>query len=208
MLLVIYRQHVGAVTGQAVTRFAGKRMFIVAITLGERSVEKTGERNIESVQPDHRRIAVIAMIMPGPGWRDNKIAKLHDRAFAIDAGMTARTIQHKTQRRLAMAMSGSHFVGHHQLQPGVQRIRDVRIAPHARVFQDQHPALGFLRANQIAGFEQPFPRLVEFPQVGQAVAFRLRGNNVSKNGPQRGVRKAIDFFIKRDPFGSFFRLFG
>src|SRR5437764_1355819 len=73
---------------------------VIGARFGEAGVEKLDDLDVEAVQPDHRLGAVIAVVVPGPGWGDHEIARLHRRALAIDGGIGAASLDDEAQRRL------------------------------------------------------------------------------------------------------------
>ena len=111
LLAIVNRQHISAVARQAIAVRTCHRLFVRIVTLGERSIEKTRHRDIEPVKPDHRLLAFIAVIVPGPGRGNDKIAIVHDRAFAVNRGVGAAAIEHETQRRLAVPVCRGDLAG-------------------------------------------------------------------------------------------------
>ena len=109
------RQHIGGVARQVVSLFAGHRLLIFRVILSEAAAQIVHQRQVEAVEPDHRLIAGIAVIVPAPLRRQNKVAGAHGGAFAIDGGKCPFTFNHKAQRRLVMTVARRHFAGHDQL---------------------------------------------------------------------------------------------
>jgi hypothetical protein len=71
------------------------------------------------------------------------------------------------------------------------------LAAQPRIFQDQHPAFGFLRRDQLAGFVHVGADVVEFPQMRAAGAARLRSDEVTQHVPQRREIFAVDLLVER-----------
>ena len=116
--LPVDRQQVVAEAGEAVALRPAHRLDIVGARLGEAGVQELDELDVEPVEPDHRLGAVVAVIVPGPGWGDHEIARLHRRALAIDSGVGATSFDNEAQGRLRMAVRRRHFARQDQLQPG------------------------------------------------------------------------------------------
>ena len=148
------------------------------------------------------------MIVPRPGRRNHEITVAHQAAFAIDAGMRRLALEHEAQRRLAVAVCRRHLAGHDQLQPGIKRGGDARLATQAGIFHDQHATLGFARADQVGGFEQPLPCLGEMPAMGRAATARLGRDDVGEHRPQRGQVMRVDLVVKRQSLRGFVGFFG
>src|SRR5262249_46840193 len=57
------------------------------VALGEAGVVLGDDGDVEPVEPDHRPVAVVAVIVPGPGRRDDEVARRQRHALALDAGV-------------------------------------------------------------------------------------------------------------------------
>ena len=121
-------------------------------------------RDVEPVEPEHRLVGVVAVVVPGHVGRDDEVAGVHERALAVDGGVRALALQHEAQRRLRVAVRGRHLVRHDQLHAGIERGGDLRLSAQAGVLQDQHAPLGFLGGDQLAGFQHGRADFVEPPQ--------------------------------------------
>ncbi len=71
------------------------------------------------------------------------------------------------------------------------------MAAQPRIFQDQHPSLGFLGRDQLAGFGHVVADRVELPQMRAACAARFRGDEVAQHVPQRREIFAVDLLVER-----------
>ena len=109
------RQHIGGVARQIIPLFAGHRLLILRIVFRETAAQIVHQRQIEAIHPDNRLIALVAVVVPAPLRRQNKVTGPHLRAFAIDGGKCPFTFNHKAQRRLVMTVARRHFAGHDQL---------------------------------------------------------------------------------------------
>ena len=140
------------------------------------------------------------MIVPGHRRRDDEIAGLHRGALAVDRGVGALALEDEAQRRLAVPVRRRDVAGDHHLHAGKQRGRDLRLAAQSRIFQHQHPPLGFLGGDQLAGLGHVVADGVEFPQMRPAGAARLRRDQVAHHVPQRGEILAVDLLVERLAF--------
>ena len=73
--------------------------------LGETAVEEIDQRNIQAVQPNHGRIAGIAVIVKRPGGREDQIARMHADALAIHSGVSALAFDDEAQRGSHVAVA-------------------------------------------------------------------------------------------------------
>ena len=118
-------QQVGAVTGRGISRRLGDRLLLLLVVLDEGSVEHLDDGDVEPVEPEHRLVGVVAVVVPGHVGGDDEIAGMHGRALAVDAGVGALALQHEAQRRLRVAVRARDLVGHHELHAGVERGGDL-----------------------------------------------------------------------------------
>src|SRR5260370_23131727 len=65
--------------------------------LTERRAEKSRERRVEPVEPNHRRGAEVAVVVPGPGRRHYEVAGLHRQFLAGDRRIGARSEEHTSE---------------------------------------------------------------------------------------------------------------
>jgi hypothetical protein len=84
------------------------------------SVQQIHELHVEPVEPDHRLLGLVAVVVPGPGRGDDEIAGLHQGPLAIDGGIGPVPLDDKAQRRLRMAVRRRDLARHDELQPGEQ----------------------------------------------------------------------------------------
>ena len=142
-------------------------------------------RHIEHVEPHHRLLAGVAMIVRRPVGGDDEVTVFHLRLLAFDGGVGALTFQHKANRGRNVLMRVGDLAGQDQLDAGEQRIRDTRLAGHAGIFQNQHAALGLFRADHVACLEhQPFD-VTELPDCRLKARLRLLGHQVLQDLPER-----------------------
>ena len=138
--------------------------------------------------------------MPGHRRRDDEVAGFHRSALAIDGGVGALALEHEAQRGLAVAMGGRDVARHHHLNAGIERGGDFGLPAQARIFQNQHAPLRFLRRDQLARLCHVVADDFEFPQMRPAGALRFWRNQVAHDRPQRGKIFAVDLFVERLAF--------
>jgi hypothetical protein len=73
--------------------------------------EKAQQRDVQTVEPDDRLLAEVAVVVPSPGGRDDEVAAAHRRALAIDRRVRALAVEHEAQRGLGVAVRRGHFAG-------------------------------------------------------------------------------------------------
>ena len=186
-----------AVAGKAVAGGLRYLLLVLVGALGEGGIEELHHGDVEAVEPEHRLIGLVGMIVPGHRRRDDEIAGLHRGLLAVDGGEGALALEYEAQRRLAVPVGRRDFARHHELDAGVERGRDLGLAAQARVLEDQNPALGFLCGDQLAGLVHVGADRIELPQMRLAGALRLRRDEVVHHVPQRGHILAVDLFVKR-----------
>jgi len=141
-------------TGAHLIGFAGAGKLIrFLVFLAKSGPQETDERNVESVQPDDRSIAVVAVVVPGPRGRHDEIAAQHFSANAVNRRIAARAFEHEAQRRLAMTMCPRYLTRKNQLEAGIDRIGRIRQTFQPGIHQHQNAPLRFFRAHHSAGFD-------------------------------------------------------
>src|SRR5206468_3850009 len=93
--LPVDRQEVVAKAGKGVTLGAADRLGVVGVTFGKAGAQELDELDVEPVEPDHRLGCLVAVVVPGPGRGYDKIARLHQRALAVDRGIGAVALDDK-----------------------------------------------------------------------------------------------------------------
>ena len=88
--------------------------------LGERGVEKRHDGNVEPIEPYHRLIAIVPVIVPGPRWRNHEIPFVHERLFALYRRVRAIAFDDEAQRRLRVSVRRGDFAGQDKLKTGIQ----------------------------------------------------------------------------------------
>jgi hypothetical protein len=154
--------------------------------LAERGFVEIDRRRIEHVEPQHRLVRRVAVVVRGPIGGDDEIARRHERLLALDRRVGALAIEHEADRGGDMAMRRRDLARHDHLDAGKQRIGDPRLPAQRRVFQDQHAALGLFGGDQAARFHDQGFDVVEMPDRRRAARYRLVAKQRAHDCPQRG----------------------
>ena len=166
-------QQIGAVARAGIAFRLADRLLLLLVPLDEGGIQQLDHRDVEPVEPEHRLVGVVAVVVPGHVGRDDEIAGRHEGTLAVHGRVRALAFEHEAQRRLRVAVGGGHLVRHDELHAGIERGGDLGLAAHARVFQDQHAPLGLLGGDQRAGLQHGLADLVEAPQRRLAAALGL-----------------------------------
>ena len=196
LLREVHRHQVHAVAGQRVAFGPGVGLRLRRALLGEAGVEEAHQRDVEAVEPDHRLVAVVAVVVEGPRRRDDEVAVAHRRALAVDGRVGALAVEHQAQRRLAVAVRRRHLARQDQLQPGVERLGDARAAAQRRVLEHQDASLGLLGGDQPAGLQHVLAHLVVAPERRRDRARRLRRHQRAEHLPERRHVERADALVE------------
>lgn len=79
---------------------------------------------VEAVEPDHRLVRRVAVIVPLPTRRQHQIERAHQCLLAINGGKGAFAFKHEAERVLSMPVTGRNLAGQDQLQTGVKAGRN------------------------------------------------------------------------------------
>ncbi|KAG1361630.1 hypothetical protein G6F61_014249 [Rhizopus arrhizus] len=147
-----HRRHVVAEAGHAVAFGPRDGLGGLRVVLGNAGVQEAQQRNVQAVQPHHGCAALggfgVAVVAPGPGRRDDEVARVHGGALAVDGRIGAASFHDEAQRGLRVAVAGRDLAGQDQLQAGIQALRDAGLSRQAGVLQDQDAAHGFFGSDQ------------------------------------------------------------
>ena len=188
-VVVPHRHHVVAEARQAVAFGPRHVLHLGVVVLGEAGVEEAQHRDVQAVQPHHRLghalDALVAMVVPGPGGRDDEVARVHGGALAAHRGVGALAVDDEAQRRLHMAVRGRDLARHDQLQAGIERLGDRGAARDRRVLQHQHAAHRLLGGDERGRLHQQRADLVVAPERRHAGRLRLARHQGVQRFPQR-----------------------
>jgi hypothetical protein len=77
---------------------------------------------VEAVEPDHGAGAVLAVVVPVPGRREDYVAALHGDALAMDGGEAALAFDYEAHSEGDVAVGAGDFVGHDELEAGIEGV--------------------------------------------------------------------------------------
>ena len=167
------RQQVRAETRLRIADRARDRLLVFVVVLRERRVEELHDRDVQPVEPEHRLVRLVPVVVPRHRRRDDEVAVVHRRPLAIDGRMRAVAFEHEAQRALRVPVRGSDFARQHQLHAGIEIGRDLRLSAQPGILENQHAALGFFGGDQAAGLNHRGANLRERPRRRLARADRL-----------------------------------
>src|SRR4051794_38237988 len=113
--LVIHWQEIRTIPRVTIACGARQRLFILSKVLREGCVKELHQRNVKTIQPEDRVLAVISVVVPRHGRRNDEITLMHDCAFAVDVGVGSIAFEHKPERALGMTVCGRDLAGQNQL---------------------------------------------------------------------------------------------
>ena len=143
------------------------------------------DRQVEYIEPDHRLIGIVAVIVPGPGWRDDKVTRPHAGLLAVHRRIGTLAVENITQGRLAVAVRRRDLAGQDQLPAAVEHVGDEGLAAQCGIFQNQHATLCFLGGQQSARFDDEFLEDVEIPEMRAHRSLGRAGDETLEYFPQR-----------------------
>src|SRR5882757_2339593 len=114
------------------------------------------------------------MVVPVPGWRDNEVARVHQRFLTVNGGEGVGAFDDEAQRILGVTVCRRYVAWHHELEPSIQRARDRRFPAHAGVLQDEHATLSLARCDELARLHQKGTGVVIMPDMRHRRTVRLR----------------------------------
>ena len=179
------RQHAGGIAVERVAVGVVGLLHPLVGMVGERRLEMIDRRQVEHVEPHHRLLARIAVIVRRPVGGDDEVAVRHHRLLAFDRGVGALAFQHEADGGGDMPMHVGDLARQNELDAGEQRIGHARLARHAGILQHQHAALGLLGADHLAGLQHQLLDVAEIPHHRLALRLRLRRHQIFQHLPQR-----------------------
>ena len=100
------------IVGQGCGHFVDRR------TLEFPGAKITMQRHVERIEPQHRRIAIVAMFVPAPGRGQDQVAIFHRAGLAIDQRDRSAAFQHEPQRPHRMPVRPRGFAREQALHAG------------------------------------------------------------------------------------------
>ena len=178
-------QHARTVEGKQIAVLPRRLLRRIVKIFGKRGFVEIHRRHVEHVEPEHRLLRRIAVIVRRPARGDDEVAGRHEGLLALDRGICALAVEHEADRRGGVAMRGGDFARQDHLNAGEQRIGGAGLALQCRIFQDQDAALGLFGGDQTAGFHDQRFDVVEMPDHRLAARHRLLGDDRIHHLPQR-----------------------
>ena len=160
-------------------------MHALGIMIEEARIHDVDEMEVEHVEPHHRPVAEIAMVVPGHRRRDDEIAGCHHRPLAADCGIGVLALDDEAQRRRGVTMGGRDLAGEDDLEPAEQAVRDPLLAAQTGIFEDENAALGLLGGDDLARLHEVGADLVVFPHRRLHRRHRLRRHHARQVNPER-----------------------
>ena len=111
------------------------------------------ERHVERIEPDDRAAALVNVLVPGPGRREDQVALLHRTGLAVDDGGRAGSLEHEPQRVHGVAMRPRLLARQQDLDVGGERARGLLLvlALGNRRHELQHAPFDRLRRGDLDG---------------------------------------------------------
>ena len=166
----------------------------VGMPLGERCIEKAHDGDVQPVEPHHRPIRFVSVVVPGPRGSDDEVALAHHRLLAVDGGVGTLPFDHEAKCGLGMSMGRSDLSRQDELEAGVERGRDPGLASESRVLEHQHPPLRLPGGDEVRptrGAGSGFPRSASRPAGSDSPETGSRDRRVlPKAAPSRADRDA------------------
>ncbi len=81
----------------------------------ERGFERSDQRDVQHIEPDHRLGALVLMVVPHPARRQHQITLVDGVLFSFDDGIDAVALHDEAQRGRGVTMSGRDFAGQNVL---------------------------------------------------------------------------------------------
>lgn len=72
-------------------------------------------REVEAIQPNHRAVAVFAVVMPVPGWGENYVSTLHFDPPTMHCGKPTLALDNKSHGKSDMSVSLCRLIWHYEL---------------------------------------------------------------------------------------------
>src|SRR4029077_3008590 len=90
--LPIHWHHIGTIARQIVTDRSVCFLAVGVSHFGKTGLEQADDWPVQSVEPNHVSVSFVAMVVPGPAWRDDEVAWLHQCALAFHRGVCASAL--------------------------------------------------------------------------------------------------------------------
>ncbi len=181
---------------------AGNLELTGGVELEELGVEVAGQREVEPVEPGHRFVGVVPVVVPGVGRREHQISRRHGADLAVDRGPRPRPFHHEAERRRAVPVARRRLVGAEELHRSPQGGRGAvhRIAvglDQAGVDGRQHPAVAApVDGHELARHLREAGEILVAPQPGLGPGPGFEGHDPGVDPPQRFQVVAVELGVE------------
>ena len=159
---------------------------LVRAELEEPGVERRDQRDVETVEPDHRRGGGVVVLVPPPSGGEQQVAATHRHWIAVDDRPHPFAVEHEAERTLRVAVGGGDLFGPEVLHGRPQRRRCVRFAGDAGVGIGDGAALAAAAdRNQLSGAFGEREHVRPSPHVRHGARPRLARHQVAADRPER-----------------------
>ena len=137
------------------------------------------QRDVQRVEPQHRHVAFVPMLVPAPCRRQDQVAIFHRARFAIDQRDRSAPFQHETERPHRMPMRPRRFAGQQTLHTGQHRTDRIFVLRPFRIRRQilQHAPLDHIGRCRGKGHLQQGPGFRPLPKMR---LLRRRGRPVRR----------------------------
>ena len=154
--------------------------------LEEDRVELGDQRDIEPIEPEHRLVGLVAVIVPRPVGRGHVVPPLHERALAAHSRVGALALDDEAGRGGRVVMRARDLARKDELDAGVERSDGADLLRRqAGVEEVQNATLRLLRGHQLSRAHHARPHLRPLPEVRDASGPRFRRERVVEDVPER-----------------------
>src|SRR5262249_10433086 len=105
------REHAGGITLERIAVLMIDVLHLLAEVRGERCLEMVDRRHVEYVEPHHRFLARVAVIVRRPVGRNDEITVFHLRLLALDCCISALAFEHEANGGSDMLVRVGNLAG-------------------------------------------------------------------------------------------------
>ena len=158
----------------------------VGMVLEEDRLERDHQRQVEPVEPDHRLVAVVVVVVPLPVRGEDQVARLHLAGVAVDGRVDARARHHEADRGGRVPVGGRALTRAEELDRAPERRAREREAVQPRVREREHaPVAAALDRDDLARALGERQHGVPLPEPGQGARERHVRHDLALQAPQR-----------------------
>src|SRR3989454_541139 len=160
------------------------------VLLVEPGLQHTHQRGVQAIEPDHRLIGVVRMVVPRPIGGQHEVTRVHGNAVTVYDRVAALALDDQAQRRGRMAMGAGDLAGHHDLEIGHQRVAR-RHARQLGVGQAKHPSFGLLGPDELGCPHRLGTQIAPTPYVWHGLAPGLDADAAADPGRRHVLRSEL-----------------